>query len=657
MNLKNKFLLILCLGIFTQIYAEPFATQIITIFLNNDPSTEYDNKTTWTAEDYLGTISLELLVALTQEQSIIIVNDTLLSSLFYALYIYTDISQKDVEFSEIKLKAFEKNKQNILYIQNMANKFNPNNWIKKKLGTIYILIPKNYIAERMKHVTKLLKNNDININSVTYSLAELTTGIKHLQKNIVSDEDFENFIKTTKVPKVQKSKKFSQDFIIDFKKIWISKQEYYKTFNKVLNEHGLLQLIPQSVIVISGHGSAPEKDYSDKFTKIGGDIAGLTSDEFGKFVAFIKQSLTTKLLFFNTCYGSEVNVQKALESTAQELDQSLQSLWFEFPLISGAINTAPTYFFIKNVDFKKFSQELTEQEVPTSKKFIERGWSKEKNIIENVIIQAWPLENFILDALKNIYQISYNNIPIIRYKDLPWRMLDIPDTINIDEILTKTHEPGQPLDIETFFKGKRSIKSNYTAKIYPRIIAIKTSDIPFPLEISEKYSPLFISTIPGDSFQTISFINAPKVQLSSLLDSLVPSKDLKEYKIFNIKKITALNDYFELDVDNFQEPITITNIWRINGPNLNNILFFYNEKIWLSNVNNNYSYPHFDAPQKITKETLQGLQNKLQKIIKEIAETKQNSSFDALKKVIMKTSEKTSNNFLEEIHEENLLNN
>jgi len=610
--LKVVTALLMCASL--NIYAqEKFATQIVQFFLNSNPEDEIIFENNQPKET--GAISNELLAALNQEESIIIVNSSLIS--WIMAYVSDDniLKDEDDEKNRISKKRFFKN-------------FWPKNWIKRKINhELYVLIPKEYIQTRSNFVAL----NKLDTNKLMYSKEELAVGIKWVtdEKNIFDDNDFMESYNHENTPLYHEE--LDNLLINNLDKIFIKKSEYYKYFPK-LSEKELLELMPQSVVIVSGHGSPyvslkqeisniknkniEKKENEEieikKLEKLrsegeiahsGGIIAGLSAEAFGKFIAYISQNLIIKLLFFSTCYGTEVNIQKALEATAKNLDQKLTSLSFPFPIISGALSASPT---------TSYSNLSSDAPFPDLKDFL------------TVLTETQrPSEQQIAQALQYIYKIElkkYNNIPIIKYKDLPWLIMDLPfGTIaNIDEILTKTHDPKTPLDISTFFKGKKRNKNKksrlYEDKIYPQIIAIKAAMIPFELKISEDvnnyfYQPYFISTIPGDSLQTIESIDASEFSLSQILSAFMPMSELKEYKIFNVKKITAVNIYKQLGKDTIKKIVLTTNVWTINGPDQHVVLFEYNNKFWFFDVSKN------EEPKEISSEEFKKILSELPEII------------------------------------------
>lgn len=548
MNIHKKLqitLILLSLNCIDLIANHPFATQLITMFFNSNP----ENELTMNKKEIIniGPISSELLVALVQESSIIVVNDSLIEGILRYL-------QQESMSSGTMRRAKE-------FFQN----FVPSNWIKKRIAKdsrFYVLIPKKYVNERenYKKIENVLKKIS---KKSSYSAEELTIGIK-LQSNSISDEDFID----AKYHSGSAMQGLAKILVTNLDDIFIKKSEYYTIFSELStekDEYIISQLIPQSIVYITGHGSRDPESPNEAF------IASLYSKWLGHIIAFFQKNLAIKLLFLDTCYASEYNIKLALQNTAEVIDQKLERLELSFPIISGAVSAdvvtkEVTTYSIKNPypNFSLFFKKITEKD--------------------------HPQENDIIHALNNIIyniNLSANNIPIIKNKDLPWRSMDVDflNIVRIDNVLAKSRDPNKPLKTSEF-SGKKLVESE-DGTTY-QVIAINAPLVPFeiilPTDFKKHYlyMPQFISMVPKNSLQILSSIDAHKFNLTKILDSIMPMKKLKEYKIFNIKKLIVFSDQETIFQDNnFGKKITVTNVWSINGPDGRMTSFEYNDKFWL----------------------------------------------------------------------------
>lgn len=398
-----------------------------------------------------------LLAALLEEECIVIVSSSVVNYLMrflQELYSHRDYLLNNYNaihyFQSSLLKLMMKKGE-------QPEDWVAKNWIKKKVTDyLYILVPKDYIGSR-KNFKALNKIENI-IDVTGHSAAELTIGIKLKGKKTFSDTDFVNPSSHPNKNNYKNILSVSDHFIEKLNDIFIKQQRYKKKFSKK-NEEELMQLLPQSVIITDGHGSAPDSHYSF--------MAGLRLDDFAKFITFAEKNIITKLFFFNTCYASETNLKKVIEFTAQEMQQKLESISFSFPIISGAISATSAIGAFSFSDSKIFH--------PLFKNFLD------------TFNKSYPSEQQIFDALQYVYIMDpkKNNVPLIKYKDLPWRVIGIPNLIvSIDETITKTHDKNKPLDISTFFKGTQK-----GVQVYPNIITIKALNIPFQINLTKgKYS-------------------------------------------------------------------------------------------------------------------------------------------------------------------------
>lgn len=619
---------IILYGWCNEIVAAPFVTQTIEILINTNP----DNEITFDKGNStkIGPISDYLINALAEEECILIFNSSLLA------WVMNYVSQEPLENADQE-KIREKNKD-------LFERFKPAHWIKIKSGYLYIFVPDNYIKTRSNtsHLDTELKKND---KKTSFTLEELTVGIQwsNSKVTIIKDKDFDDTVSSSNLPIDLEE----LELINNLNKVLIPQKEYHQLFSNLSNDE-VKALMPQSAVIVSGHGSA-----YDKKDKKGGLIANVTPEIFGNLLAYLSKNLVVKLLVVMSCYAAELNLHSALEFTAKTLDQKIQDLALPFAFITGAASNTPTVSVPRETFFpstKDFFGSLNQKEFPSEREFA--------------------------DALHSIYDIDlsqFNNVPMIKYKDLPWKIMDIfvDNVVNIDDTLAQTYGK-KTLDISTFFKGRRfrvvgktriekekkyEKEEELDEAIYPAIIALKAHDIPFNITISSmpqyvgnRGAPYWVSTIPGDSIQTIASLDASDFYLQGVISSFLPSsysskKDpleigLKDWKVFNIKKLIAKNGYEKLDKNTIDKPIKLNNVWMIKGHGQDIVLFEYNKQFWLIDLTKDVWDEEKAGPTEITEEEFN------QKIaqIPEIKPQKKQKDLSEVKKVVSKKSKKLLKN-------------
>lgn len=540
---KIMFSIVFIIHLFSPLTAEQkSATQIIVTILDDSEPALYRDEIAknGTLRENLGSAATTLLAALLEEQCVIIVN----SSVVHYLMRYLQ------EISNNPLGLIPR-----LTIE-------PHNWIKKKISDyLYVLIPKNY-AYRLSHYKecKKLFTNSLNAQ-------ELTLGIQFKSLRDIGDFDFmnpNNHYHKDIYPIKEKSETFyfpysrltstrqiswiSDHYIKHLKNIFITK-EAYKNFP---------HLMPHSIVIAEGHGSpyySLKRKIKDlegygyesqqevqrlkllqlqgKIVQYGGQLAGFNSEDFGTFVEFLEENLSVHLLFFNTCYGSEVNTQEALGDAV-----------ISFPIISGAISSG-----------------VSTDSIGTYESWMSRNYHDVKRDVEIHLIQpnykcffeaisphTYLSDEVCLQALQHIYSFSkktsdsYNNIPSIKRQGSPWKILKRPGIIILDEKVTE-QQNGYSLDISPFLKADTlSIEDR---EKYPEIILVQTTKIPYEIVFSNTQSrdtPAFISVAPGDAVHHFAKIDARVFLLSSFFRAFFKIPDLHETKMFVIDELVIKNN-------------------------------------------------------------------------------------------------------------------
>ena len=514
----------------------------------------------------LGAQASELLAALLEETTIILVN----SSLVHYLTRYL----KEVN-------------DNPWYL---AKKINPQNWIKKKIDNyIYLLIPKFY-AMSLPSYDKI--SGEI-LSKSPYTQDEVALGLKLTKKPDISDADF---LDPTKHPDKKSYKRHQRKSILEsvietphetaiytteiiYELSWISSQ-ITKSLNDIFitnQEYANIapsdsEIIPRWVVIASGHGSTPLfmkdkiKDLEKFLIKVaksggqapkvtqkleklrtlhaqgkqgytGGQVAGFNSKDFGIFAQFLDKHLTTKLLFFNTCYGAQVNIQEALIDIVDDVVTETPAIKITFPMISGAFSTASTHSGIFYSGFKGGYNTLTHPIF--------------KNFIDMLNTSVNPNNLVLLDALQNVYLLSTkrsaNNIPLVKLPTTDWQpLLPKNSYITIDAAFVQ-QQNNQPLNLYNKYPDLKFV--------FPDIFVI-----PFPVIITTTHMPTIISKTAGNVVHGFEKILADNIPFDRFIEAFFPIEDTVDIKAFFIKKLTVSYN---------QKPQNFSNVILVNLPQKN----------------------------------------------------------------------------------------
>lgn len=490
-------------------------------------------------QENLGAVATALLVALLEEQSILIVNSSVVN---YLLRYLQEVSDNPLDLIPLK-------------------KINPNNWIKKKISDyLYILIPKEHSSFKNISRYEELKKNNFHM----FDEQELALGIKFKSLKNINDGDFMKPLyhpDVTHYPLKEQAEEIeltrsyvtftrglswiSSHFIGYLDNLFISKTKY----------NNFLHCMPHFIVIADGHGShyypvtrriqMLEKYGQEARLEIkrlkkmlssgqvaysGGALAGFNSKDFGAFVTFLAEHSSVKLLFFNTCYGAEVNTQEALDGIA-----------LPFAVVSGALSSGTSRIRVERETVRNDQREL---KVSLTKPVF-------KNFFEHLAKNAIQSDEVVVKALEHIYPFvqkkddSYNNIPSIKRPGERWKVLERPNIITFDEAFLQKQR-GNPLDVSLLLENKTAM-SNALAKTspYPTVILLRTATIPCELMLSGKRSiesPAFISMLPGDTLHRFIKINAHTFLISEFFRAFFKIPDLQENKTFVIDALIVKND-------------------------------------------------------------------------------------------------------------------
>lgn len=501
----------------------------------------------------LGAIASAFLAAFLEKQSIIIVNSSIIH---YTMRYLAEISPNPLNITNYQIE--------------------PNKWIKKKITDyLYVLVPHDYMTQ-LSNYNKISANDD------------LVFGLKLSDKQDMNDADFVNPLKHSSNKQYQKHKResiiklpngqtkttyflswISDHFIKNLNNIFITNTEY--------QQKNATDLIPKTIFINAGHGTWPKSiqekieeleffgatENAEKITYLkkllakgkqtysGGEMAGFNTKDFALFTHFKAKELKTVLDFSNTCFGAEANFEEAFSDIKEDM-MELSSTIFPFPIISGAISTAPAIGTI-TINKKMSVQDVYDPLTRTTQSIVVAETKSIvcpvfKNFFDMLNTTKNPSRDLLIDALQQIYQFyfqskQYINIPIIKEADKPWEpLLKQNEYIFLDDAEVKKQN-GKTYD-------------PYKQKPDFNLILTQAFDINCPLLISKAQPPVFISTVPGNSLHHFTEIQAPNTKFSDFISAFFTIGRLVETKAFLIDKLIVQKKS--------SGTITFTNVLIIN---------------------------------------------------------------------------------------------
>lgn len=238
----------------------------------------------------------------------------------------------------------------------------------------------------------------------------------------------------------------------------------------------------------------------------------MTFADFRKLLDFLATKITTRLLFYNSCYAAGLNAQEIYKSSESAIQQT-----YPFAIITQALTDAS----VSKEPIYAFDTQLIVAENFTA--FLKKIRSPHSIDYENV---TQDIGSPHLPASKS-YTFSFGSLAQIKLPGLEWFSVleSHKNIVSIGSILSKTRAPSKPLDVVKFFKTD------------PRGILLYGASLSFDLIIDSKNLEAIISMIPGPATHAIKKIIAPKKSIEQVLSWFTRIEDLKVKKIFFIENI------------------------------------------------------------------------------------------------------------------------
>jgi hypothetical protein len=504
---------------------KPFATHGLIILLD-------DSESEGTAHSEFGAMSDYSLQALVEEVTPIVCSASLIVNLRGAdkapteknsaklVKIFNEMREGDPE----KLTEEERKEEKRIILSVWS--FNVNTakrWIIKEINSsLYLLIPRSYLKARG------INDRDVELfnsrGSITQTEQKLGLKVNHMKT-----------VKVTDVKKPMPAPEFADYFIGALPAIFVTNAEYPAN-----NKAG----IPTWALWIEGHGG------------INHSIADLSFARFKEFLAFLENTITTKLLFYISCYAAGVNAELVYKDLESGVDKT-----YPFAIITEALTDAPTEARTLRLKLEKGKPVVQVRE--NYRNFFSKVASSD-------VINYTELRPFVA-TMQKVKESALSNLAQIKFPGLPWfSVLDSDKVVSIGSILGKART--KPLDIATFFakKGKEA---------EPLGILLYAKNIPFELIIDIKNIPAIVSMIPGNAFHNIRKISSTTNTIEDVLNSFLTIDDLAPRKIFIIDEVPGRFSKFMNDT--FKESKgTLLNVIIDLTEAENNIYFTYKNNVY-----------------------------------------------------------------------------
>ncbi len=392
-------------------------------------------------------------------------------------------------------------------------------WIIKEINpSLYLLLHKSYLVEKKISEDAVTEYND----QTAVTAVEMQLGLKVNHMKTVTARDIK---KPTTEPEL------ANYFLEALREnLFVHNFEYTEEFSQYRSAWS---------IFILGHGMIDKS------------IAGISIDDFKTFLSFLEKIISTKLLYYLSCYGAGKNSASIYKTSQKGVTKT-----YPFAIITQALTDAAVDFQGLEMKFGQFLHLATTSDC----------------------INYKELATYITPDL-NLR--GPGSIPQIKFPGLEWfSVIDESKVASIGSILAKTRT--EPLDIGTFFKKKGK-------QAQPLAILLYARDTPFELKIDSSgiagNPPAIISMIPETTaFHTIKKISSRTYSTESLMNSISNIAGLEGDKTFVIEEIEGLiapyKDSLLQTADN-GDTAQITLEWVVvdqNNRNENGNFFYYTYK-------------------------------------------------------------------------------
>ena len=250
-------------------------------------------------------------------------------------------------------------------------------------------------------------------------------------------------------------------------------------------------------------------------------LAGMRIEQFKDFLTFLQHKITTKLLYYSTCFGAGDTHEKLYKDTETGISPS-----YSFAIMTQALTDVPVISYA--LDYLEDHGSLLLKEQTDFKGFLRLATTSD-------CINYQELATCITQDLA---KVGLNNIPQIKLPGLPWfSVADESKVVAIGSVLASTR--NHPLSIQG------ASLDTPTAKKGPLAILLYTHNIPFELITTGEglypdTPPAIISMIPASAFHTLKKISSPTESVDNLLGNFLKLHKLQAPKVFVISQLEGM---------------------------------------------------------------------------------------------------------------------
>lgn len=546
-------------------------------------------------KDKLGPISGDLITALYQEASPIIVSSSLMCTLL-------EWREKNKESIQALLRElanvdwlperYGDNWQEIIQIKERIAVckigFKPERWIIKVINnSLLLLIPKNY-CESLGINSEKVKKYTSNIHTLSDTELRLGCKVNHM-KTIEYTALHRSSLKEYFFPHY-----FADYFIKSLEAIFCTTSDYHK--NK---KEGF-----EWVMYIDGHGGLNDS------------IVYLSIDQFKQFLHFLESKIKVQLLVVSSCYVAGTNVKNVYGEIKLGTQQPNS-----FPIIIQGLNDVETFSSFPECDMKDWNLSHAIS-LKISKNFVD------------FFQQANKQESNYREIIKPLmlYNKHITNEPQIKMPGIEWfSVMDVDNKIvSIGTLLAKTRDPQKVLDIVSFFKK------------HPKIILLYTDNLPFELKID-------LDTLKA----IVSMVSLPTEGDLTLIINRIKKISSEKHAAVDIVKLFKLVMYTNGTQWFFIDEIHASDIWKdvvINGTSKigmnayfkdNNVLYKLNFKDGETKIN---AVQNDSADERDYNEKLTLIRNKYPELSKKMSLKNQEITAEQIKNIEEMLKKRQENN-------------
>jgi hypothetical protein len=400
--------------------------------------------------------------------------------------------------------------------------FDPRDWIIRRVKTaqnqgyseLYCLIPKKYYNAQ-QHVFNQLKNPD------QISPLEALLGIKIDHMEPIPDQTLEelraylakkyNTYNQQTYPLLAQST--GSDFIINLPNLFVPKSYYFK--NK--------QQAPQWVVVLAGHGGFQSA------------IASIPLKRFKTLLDYLETQLSTLFFIYTSCDAAGFNSQKAFNEEFGELIGRASAQTYSFYIITQALTDAPTSGPIISFNAAQILESNTYYHLFMRSIFAD---PREYKTALTHIFPSIKSQGMIFDTPQVRLPFMYTWIPLTEFDQA---------IVPITEIMSLTRKKAlavKPYSVETK-KAASALKD-------PAAILLYANRVPFPIKVTTKTIPAFVSMAPGNTAHFIDELDMGDLDFTDFQTKHFPQYGSR--KLFWFAKIKTKDSLTLKDVVIAYEP-------------------------------------------------------------------------------------------------------